>query len=85
MKLSYVVKRFLAVFLYDQYFYYTDKSSPGVGLVPPNTNMKLYVAAVAADFHVTANNGALDIVPFDRLTTKFRVRGIALLATPPIL
>ena len=42
-------ERYLAIpFLYDQYFSHADKSSPVVRLVPPNSKMKMSVAAAVA-------------------------------------
>ena len=53
MKLSYVVKRNLAIpFLYDQYFSFAYESSTAVGLVPPNTNIKLSLTAAVADLPI---------------------------------
>ena len=79
MKLSCVVKRYLAVpFMYEQYFSHADKSLLVVGLVPQNPNMKVSVAATAPNLCMTVNPGALVIIPLDRSKTEFRVRGIAL-------
>ena len=85
-KLSYVVKRYLVIpFFVRQYSSHADKSSPVVGMVSPNTNMKLSVAAATADLRIIVNPGASVIMPLDRMTTVIRVEGTALLATTPTL